>query len=201
MPGLTYQVRSSCITPSTKQILLALSPLLLWHYAVSDRSIQGSEIRSLVSIWSYLCYLQLLWFTIWAPSITKQKDCGQNGLSNYYILRGSFTYLRNEILSHYYLPSYNYIKSLQAALTSVSFRRLLPGMLKCWLPGLQVPPVQNSFPTHQENKPPWCFTIQRSYCALVLIFLLAQWTTAMVLPVTYFASWICAIYWAIKEAV
>lgn len=42
-------------------------------------------------------------FPTWAPSITKQKDYVQNGLGNYYILRGSFIYLRNEILSHYHL--------------------------------------------------------------------------------------------------
>lgn len=128
------------------------------------------------------------------PGSPSKKIVAKMGLVIIIYLKGSFIYLRNEILSHYYLLSYNYMKSLQAALTSVSFRRLLPGMLKCWLPGLQVPPVQNSLPTHQESKPSWCFTIQRSYCALVLIFLLAQWTTAMVLPVTYFASWICAVY-------
>lgn len=82
-------------------------------------------------VWSLLCYLQFLLFTTWAPSITKQKDCGQNGLGNYYILRGSLLYLRNDILSHYNFLSYNYIKSLKAALTSASSRRLLQGMLKC----------------------------------------------------------------------
>lgn len=48
MPGLTYLVRSRYITPGTKRILLALSPLSLWHYAVSYRYIQSSEILSLM---------------------------------------------------------------------------------------------------------------------------------------------------------
>ena len=67
------------------------------------------------------------------------------------MLRDSFTYLRDQTLFHYHLLPYYYIKALQAALTSVSSRSLLPGMLKCQLPGLQVHSVQNSFPRHQES--------------------------------------------------
>lgn len=60
------------------------------------------------------------------------------------MLTDSFMCYRDQTLSHYHLLLYNDTKVLQAALTSVSSRKLLPGVLS----GLQVPSFQNSFRRH-----------------------------------------------------
>lgn len=177
-----------------------LSPLSLWHYAVSYGYIQSSEILSLIFIWSYVCCLQLLFFTTWAPSITKQKDYVQNGLSNYYILRGSFIYLRTEILSHCHL----------LIITLNLFRLLLLVFLlggsyqECWnascqvcrfllsktaSPGIEKVNLAGVAPFRDPTVP-----LSSSSC-------LHSGVLPWFLPVTYFASWIHAIYGAIKEAI
>lgn len=127
---------------------MALSPVSLWHYTASHRHTQSSEILSSLFICSYLCISNIPCLQPRLPaSPTKKIKIMPKIDLLFMMLTNSFMCYRNQTLSHYHLLPYNDTKVLQAALTSVSSRKLLPGTLS----GLQVPCFQNSFPRHQGS--------------------------------------------------